>query len=98
MNAQEEALTRRLPLAIVMYHVYLRVLHSGLTPEEVLGLPDTEFGHFVGECLQFTRDPAITPYQRDITDGLGMTFSGKITLMARPTENMVLSLSLLCVW
>jgi hypothetical protein len=93
MNTQEEALTRRLPLPIVMYHVYLRVLHSGLTPDEVMKLNDTEFGHFVGECCQITRDAAITPYQRDVTAGFGMTLTGKIKLIARGTENMVSSLA-----
>jgi hypothetical protein len=89
MNSQEEAIKRPFPLAIVAYHISLRLLHSGLTPDGVLKLPDAPFGHFVAECCQITRDAGLAPYQRDIVPGFTCTMSGSIKIDARSTENMV---------
>ena len=89
MNSQEEAIKRPFPLAIVAYHICLRLLHSGLTPEGALQLSDGPFGHFIAECCQITRDAGLVPYQRDIVPGFECTLSGSIKIAARGTENMV---------
>lgn len=75
MNSQMQALDRRLPIQVVCYHMYLRMLHSGMSAEQVLALPPAEFGRFIGECCQITRDAALVPYERDTTVGVQISFS-----------------------
>jgi hypothetical protein len=89
MNSQEESLSRRLPVQLVAYHIHLRILHSGLTADQVLALPEEKFGQFIAECLQITRDAGLVPYQADETLGLQCTITGGLGLGLRGTEDMV---------
>lgn len=91
MNSQMEALDRRLPMQLVCYHIYLRLLHSGMSARQVVGLPPAEFGRFIGECCQVTRDACLVPYERDTTVGVQITFSNGFGfgLGLRDTEDMV---------
>jgi hypothetical protein len=89
MGAQVESLNRRLPLQLVAYHIHLRLLHSGLTAEQVLALPNAEFGLFVGQCCEINRDAGLVPYQRDGALALQISGSGTLTLGLRDTEDMV---------
>ena len=98
MNSQEEAIKRPFPFAIVAYLIYLRLLHSGMTPEGALKLADAPFGHFIAECCQLTRDAGLTPYQRDIVPGFACSVSGSIRIAARSTENMVCPSACLSAW
>ncbi len=67
MHAQEESLSREIPDALVMYHIHLKLVHSGETVESVLKLDDAAFGTLFAQALQLTCDPGLTPYQRDGT-------------------------------
>ena len=67
MHAQEETLQRELPVALVLYHLHLKLVHSGETAESMLGMDDARFGTFLAQGLQFTCDPGLVPYQRDGT-------------------------------
>ena len=91
MNAQMEALDRRLPIQFVCYHISLRLLHSGMSAKQVLALPKTEFGRFMGECFQPTRDACLVPYARDTTVGIQITFAKGFGfgLGLHDTEDMV---------
>ena len=89
MNAQEECLDRLLPEAIVAYHLYLKIVHSGMTARQVLDLPDKEFGQFIGEMFQITCDAGLVPYEKDFVPGLALSFSKGFTLSAVATEDIV---------
>lgn len=89
MNSQQEAVRRPFPLAIVAYQIYLRLLHSGKTADEVLKMDDVGFGQFIAECFQITRDAHMVSYQGDETPGFAQTADGKVTLRCKGTENMV---------
>ena len=89
MNLQEGMLNRKLPIQLVVYHIHMQILHSGLTPQEVLALDTVSFGKFIAQALQPTRDPGWTPYERDFSVGMMCTMSGRLSLGVRDTENMV---------
>lgn len=89
MNAQEECLDRLLPEAIVVYHLYLKIVHSGMTAQQVLDLPEKEFGQFIGEVFQVTCDAGLVPYEKDFVPGLALSFSKGFTLAAVATEDIV---------
>ncbi len=89
MDAQEEAVKRPLPLAVVLYHIYLKTVHSGMTMEQVLALDDVEFGRFTAEALQVTCSAGLFPYEQDFVPGLCLSFFHGLTVGATPTEDMV---------
>jgi hypothetical protein len=89
MDAQEECVKRPLPLAVVLYHVYLKTVHSGMTMQQVLDLDEVEFGQFLGEAMQITCSAGLFPYEQDFEPGLCLSFFHGITLAAVPTEDMV---------
>ena len=92
MNSQEESLRRRLPIQVVAYNVYLTLLHSGMTAKEVLSLNQVDFGRFISQAWQVTKDPGLTPYERDFVPGVMVSMTGRVKLGARSTENMVIPL------
>jgi len=88
MHAQEESIKRVLPMPVVVYHMYLKLVHSGETAESVLAMADPEFGTFVSQGWQITCDPGLVPYERDA--GLGASIGPHLfdnTLVN--TENIV---------
>ena len=89
MNSQEESLKRPLPIQLVAYHIYLRILHSGMTAEAILKLDDVAFGRFFAQALQITCDAGLVPYQRDFVPGLAVSMTGGLKVQPRGTENMV---------
>lgn len=89
MNAQEECMDRSLPEAIVVYHLYLKLVHSGYTAEQLLALDDKPFGQFVGEAFQITCDAGLVPYEKDFVPGLALSFSKGFTLAAVASEDIV---------
>lgn len=89
MNVQEELLDRRLPIQFVAYQIHLRLLHSGMSAEQALGLPPADFARFMGQCLQPTRDAALVPYNPDEELALCFSMTGGLTLGLRGTEDMV---------
>ncbi len=91
MNAQEECLERYLPLAVVVYHAYLKIQHTGLTAESILKLDDTRFGQFFAQLHHITCDAGLAPYQPDIDPALVFTPEG-LGIGARGTENIVSAL------
>jgi hypothetical protein len=91
MNAQEECVQRDLPLPVVLYHMYLKVVHSGKTLSEVLHLDDAWFGQFGSESLHITCSAGITPYERDFEPCLVMNFFSGLGLNPVGTEDMVSS-------
>jgi hypothetical protein len=97
MNAQEECVSRPFPAGVVIYHLYLKIIHSGLTIGEVLSMNDEDFGQFLGQGFQINCSAGIFPYEKDFVPGLCLSFFEGLTLGAVPTEDMVRTLSfLLC--
>ena len=101
MDAQEESVRRLAPIPIVLYHLYLKTVHSGMTMKEVLEMEDEPLARFFGEGLEINCDAAIFPYEQDFVPGVGISFFDGLglTLTAVPTEDMVSSahLCLLCL-
>lgn len=89
MGSQEESLTRVLPVGLVVYHLYLKIYHSGMTMASILKLDKGQFGQFYAQAMQITCDAALTPYERDFVPAFGFSFSAGISLVAMGTENMV---------
>lgn len=89
MNAQEECVARPLPLAIVLYHVYLKAVHSGMSFEQILALDDVQFGQFGAEAMQIACSAGLFPYEKDFVPGIGLSFFHGLVLQAVPTEDMV---------
>jgi hypothetical protein len=81
MHAQEETLQRELPEALVLYHLHLKLVHSGETAESMLRLDDAQFGTSFAQSLQFTCDPGLVPYQRDGTVRVVMRTVGTAALL-----------------
>lgn len=107
MGPQQESIRRLLPMPVVVYHQYLKVVHSGMTIDSVLELPDAEFGQFFPEGLQFTCDAGLFPYERDFLPELGISFTDGLSVSASDTEDLVsdkpapctrLNISLTCVF
>lgn len=93
MNAQEECVSRPLPLAVVLYHIYLKAVHSGMSFEQILALDDVQFGQFGAEGLQISCSAGIFPYEKDFVPGIGISFFHGLVLSAVPTEDMVRDVS-----
>lgn len=89
MNAQEECVDRALPLPVVLYHIYLKAVHSGMSFEDILGLEDVQFAQFGGESLQINCSAGIFPYEKDFVPGIGLSFFHGLVLTASGTEDMV---------
>jgi hypothetical protein len=94
MNAQEECIKRRLPVAVVFYHLYLKIVHSGLTAQEVLSLDDAQFGQFLAEGFQINCCAGLFPYEQDFLPCLSLSFEDGLTLGVSGTEDLV---SLACM-
>lgn len=92
MNAQEECVDRALPLAVVLYHVYLKAVHSGMSFQQILELNDVEFGKFGAEAMQITCSAGLFPYEQDFVPGISLSFFHGLQLQATPTEDMVTTL------
>lgn len=65
MHAQEETLQRELPPALLLYHLHLKLVHSGETAESALKLDDRSFATLYTQGLQIVCDAGLVPYQRD---------------------------------
>ena len=94
MNAQEECVDRSLPLAVVLYHVYLKAVHSGMPFETILGLDDVQFAQFGGKAFQINCSAGIAPYEKDFVPGISLSFFHGLELTAVPTEDMVRALAI----
>ena len=92
MNSQEECVNRPLPLAVVIYHMYLKAVHSGMSFEQILSLDDVQFAQFGSESLQISCSAGIFPYEKDFVPGIGLSFFHGLVLSAVPTEDMVRAL------
>lgn len=97
MNAQEECVNRPLPLAVVIYHMYLKAVHSGMSFEQILNLDDVQFAQFGSESLQISCSAGIFPYEKDFVPGIGLSFFHGLVLSAVPTEDMVRVCSCPCL-
>ncbi len=91
MNAQEESVTRLIPLPVVLYHLYLKVVHSGMNVGEILSLPEDRRAQFYGECLQITCSAGLFPYEKDFKPGVSLSLWHGIGITAIGTEDMVSS-------
>ncbi len=89
MNEQEECVKRLMPIGVLVYHMYLKTVHSGMTANNVLAMDDERFSQFYGQGLQITCDAALVPYQKDFVPGLALSFTEGFTLAAVGTEDMV---------
>jgi hypothetical protein len=92
MHAQEDTIQRIMPIAVVVYHMYLKIVHSGQTAESVLAMDDSEFGGFFPQGLQITCDAGLVPYERDAKLCLTLNFGEGSALFKNAladTENLV---------
>jgi hypothetical protein len=89
MHAQEETLQRELPEALVLYHLHLKLVHSGETAESMLKLSDACFGTLFAQGLQFTCDPGLVPYQRDGTLRVVCRTQGTAALLPSPEHGLL---------
>ena len=89
MNAQEECVSRPLPISVVVYHLYLKLVQSGMTMDETLSLGDEAFGMFLGQGFQINCSAALFQYEKDFVPGLCLSLFEGLTLAAVPTEDMV---------
>jgi hypothetical protein len=88
MHAQEETIQRHLPMAVVTFHMHLKLVHSGETAESVLAMDDASFGTFLSQGFEIACDPGLLPYQRDAA--LGVAFGPNLFQNALVnTENIV---------
>lgn len=92
MGPQQECLGRFLPPQVVIYHHYLKMVHSGKTGRSILSLPDAEFGQFFLEGMQLTCCPGLWPYEKDFLPQPGLSMTEGLTLTASGTEDLVRSL------
>lgn len=88
MGPQQESIDRFLPAPVVIYHQYLKIVHSGMTMEQVLALPDAKFAQFFAEGLQFTCDAGLFPYERDFFPELAINFTDGLSVTATDTEDL----------
>jgi hypothetical protein len=95
MGPQQESIRRLLPIPVVVYHQYLKIVHSSKTIQGVLALPDDQFAQFFLEGLQFTCDAGLFPYERDFFPELGISLTDGLSVAASDTEDLV---SGLFVW
>ena len=91
MDLQEHLQSRVLPIAVVAYMLYLRILHSGLSIESIAKMERPAVGQFLSEGMHFTWDSTIYKYNRDYTMAVVMSFFGGFGLQAVGTEDMVRS-------
>lgn len=89
MHAQENVLDRTLPIPVFVFHVTLKLTHSGLTAEQALALDDRQFGTFYPQTAQITCDSGLSPYERDYTTGLTVNKARLMELTQVSTENIV---------
>lgn len=57
-------------MAVVTYHMHLKLVHSGETAESVLAMDDADFGTFLSQGFEIACDPGLVPYQRDAVVGV----------------------------
>lgn len=91
MHAQEETIQRHLPMAVVAYHMHLKLVHSGETAESVLAMDDASFGTFLSQGFEIACDPGLLPYQRDAA--LGVAFGPNLFQNALVNTENIVSLS-----
>ena len=98
MHAQEEVLDRTIPIPVFVFHVTLKLTHSGLTAKEALELDDRQFGTFYPQTAQITCDSGLTPYERDFSECMKCSQSEGLQISQTTTENIVSPLLLLFFW
>lgn len=89
MGTQQEMIERIVPVAVLVYNQYLKIVHSGKRLEEIMQLPDAEFGQFTAEGYHMTCDAGLFPYERDTLPGLSMTLLEGLSLTPTGTEDLV---------
>lgn len=89
MGVQQEMIQRLIPVPVLLYNQYLHIVLSGKRIDEIMQLPDAEFGQFVGEGLHMTKDAGLFPYGRDTLPALSVSFSGGLSLTPTGTEDLV---------
>jgi hypothetical protein len=97
MGVQQEMIERLIPVPVLLYTQYLKIVHSGKRIGEIMQLPDAEFGQFTGEGWHMTSDAGLFPYEGDKLPGLSVSFSGGLSLTATGTEDLVRIVFRLCV-
>lgn len=89
LGAGQEDVNRTLPPALVLYHMYLKTVHSGLTGEQVLALDGYSFGTFFAEAHQFTCCAGLFPYEKDFVPAFTLSWENGVGFYACGTEDLV---------
>ena len=97
LHFQADSITRLLPHQLVLYHMYLKIVHSGMTAKQILELPDEEKGQLFLEGLQVNCCAGIFPYEQDFVPCVALSFDTGVGLVPLGTEDMVRTHALLAV-
>ena len=89
LHFQTDSITRLLPHQLVVYHMYLKAVHSGMTIPQILALPDDEKGQLFLEGLQLNCCAGIFPYEQDFVPAFSLSLEEGLCLAPRGTEDMV---------
>ena len=90
MGAQEKLWNRTIPPAIVLYSLYLRLNHSGLTMDQILKAPLLQRATLFLSGVGMTFDAATVPYVRDFCTGICLSMISGLGITEKTTENMAL--------
>ena len=89
LHFQTDSVTRLLPHQLVLYHMYLKIVHSGLTAEQVLALPDDEKGQLFLEGLLPNCCAGAFPYEQDFIPCISLSLEEGLSIAPLGTEDMV---------
>jgi hypothetical protein len=81
LHAQEETLDRVVAPGLLLYSIYLKLVHSGETIDSLLEMKDVDFARHVGASCQVTCDAGLVPYEKDGTERVVCKMRGMAALI-----------------
>jgi len=89
MGEEELHMDRRLPVALAVYGIYLRMQHSGLTMKQILALPAVKRANILFSGCGLNYDAHINSYCPDFEKGIQMSPLLGIGIGQRSSEDWV---------
>ena len=93
MNAHEDSIDRKLPIALAAFNAQVLIQQTGMTMDQVMALPDKEFAPLFCQSMVMSRDACMVPYNRDFKPTLGFSLFEGMIITCKSTENMALPCS-----
>lgn len=93
LGQQEQMWNRHIPVGLVVYSLYLRLSHTGLTMPQILAMPLERRCTLFLTGLGMSFDAGLVPYVRDFTTGLMMSMIQGFGIGQKTTENIALPCS-----